>query len=73
MLVDQLTEKVTVPLNAALQSEGTLELANSESECAYDSSVSLTRLHRLLERDGGPWCKIVSLLPFHTALIYRLV
>ncbi|KAL5522783.1 hypothetical protein ACEPAG_8801 [Sanghuangporus baumii] len=29
MLVDQLTENVTVPLNAALQSEGRLELANS--------------------------------------------
>lgn len=31
MLVDQNTESVTVPLNAQLQSEGKLELANSES------------------------------------------
>ena len=30
MLVDQLTGDVTVPLNAALQSEGRLELANSQ-------------------------------------------
>lgn len=31
MLVDQNTESVTVPLNAQLQSEGKLELANSKS------------------------------------------
>lgn len=30
MFVDQKTEQVTVPLNAELDSEGRLELANSE-------------------------------------------
>ena len=58
MLVNQLTEKVTVPLNAALQSEGRLELANSTSECVNDISASLIRLLRLLERDGRTWRKI---------------
>lgn len=31
MLVDQTSEAVTVPLNAAMKSEGRLELANSTS------------------------------------------
>lgn len=34
MLVDQKTERVIVPLNASLQAEGRLELANSESQTA---------------------------------------
>lgn len=57
MLVDQRTEGVIVPLNAALQCEGRLELANSKLNIRVDTTTMLTTASplRSFERDGCPW------------------
>lgn len=52
MLVDQNTEGVVVPLNAELDSEGKLELANSMSSLGDLFRELILVYSRLSERDG---------------------
>ena len=64
MLVDQNTESVVVPLNAALSPElGRLELANSEDDRWHFYAHSQKCFSRLSQRVGRTWCK-----PIHTVL-----